>query len=48
MRLSSTLVVWVDGLVGVCVCIKSSLHFRFAQLLRCAHKRIVNIINAYI
>ena len=33
---------WVCGWVGV-VCIRSSLHsVRFGQLLRCAHKRIVN------
>ena len=37
--------------LSVCmhVCIKSSLHsVRFGQLLRCAHKRIVNIIKVYI
>ena len=29
--------------------IRSSLHsVRFGQLLRCAHKRIVNIMNVYI
>ena len=32
----------------VFVCIRSSLHsVRFGQLLRCAHKRIVNIIKEY-
>ena len=31
------------------VCIRSSLHsVRFGQLLRCAHKRIVNIMKVYI
>ena len=35
--------------VCVCVCIRSSLHsVRFGQLLRCAHKRIVNIMKVYI
>ena len=33
----------------VFVCIRSSLHsVRFGQLLRCAHKRIVNIMKVYI
>ncbi len=33
----------------VCVCIRSSLHsVRFGQLLRCARKRIVNIMKVYI
>ena len=33
----------------MCVCIRSSLHsVRFGQLLRCAHKRIVNIMKVYI
>ena len=33
----------------VFVCIRSSLHsVRFGRLLRCAHKRIVNIMKAYI
>ena len=31
------------------VCLLPSLHsFRFGQLLRCAHKRIVNIMKVYI
>ena len=31
------------------MCIRSSLHsLRFGQLLRCAHKRIVNIMKVYI
>ena len=34
--------------VGMCVCIRSSLHsVRFGQLLRCAQKRIVNIMKVY-
>ena len=34
---------------GVFVCIRSSLHsVRFGQLLRCAHKRNVNIMKVYI
>ena len=33
----------------MCVYIRSSLHaIRFGQLLRCAHKRIVNIMKVYI
>ena len=33
----------------VFVCIRSSLHsVRFGQLLRCAHKRIFNIMKEYI
>ena len=33
----------------VFVCIRSSLHsVRFGKLLRCAHKRIVNIMKVYI
>ena len=33
----------------VFVCIRSSLHsVRFGQLLRCVHKRIVNILKVYI
>ena len=33
----------------MCVCIRSSLHsVRIGQLLCCAHKRIVNIMNVYI
>ena len=33
----------------MCVGIRSSLHsVRFGQLLRCAHKRIVNIMKVYI
>ena len=44
-RDGSRLVVWVGGM---CVCIISLLHsVRFGQLLRCAHKRIVNIIKVY-
>ena len=45
----------VRGCSGGCsygesfVCIRSSLHsVRFGQLLRCAHKRIVNIMKVYI
>ena len=35
--------------VWVFVCIRSSLHsVRFGQLLRCAHKHIVNIMKVYI
>ena len=35
--------------VCMCVCIRSSLHsVRFGQLLRCAHKHIVNIMKVYI
>ena len=38
---------WVGG--WVFVCIRSSLHsVRFGQLLRCVHKRIVNIMKVYI
>ena len=38
---------WMGG--SVCVGIRSSLHsVRFWQLLRCAHKRIVNIMKVYI
>ena len=41
--------VWVCACVCVYVCIRSSLHsVRFGQLLRCAHKPIVNIMKAYI
>ena len=33
----------------MCVCIRSSLYsVRFGQLLRCAHKRIVDIMKVYI
>ena len=41
----------VRGCSAVCVfvCNRSSLHsVRFGQLLRCAHKRIVNILKLYI
>ena len=39
----------VLGCSGVLVIIRSSLHsVRFGQLLRCAHKRIVNIMKVYI
>ena len=35
--------------VCVCVSVRSSLHLvRFGQLLRCADKRIVNIMKVYI
>ena len=38
---------WVE--VCTCMFTRSSLHsVRFGQLLRCAHKRIVNIIKVYI
>ena len=38
---------WVGG--WVFVCIRSSIHsVRFGRLLRCAHKRIVNIMKVYI
>ena len=38
----------VGALVEVCVADPCLLSFRFGQLLRCAHKRIVNIIKVYI
>ena len=35
--------------LAVYLCVSSSLHLvRFVPLLRCAHKRIVNIIKVYI
>ena len=35
--------------VCACVCVRLSLHsVRFGQLLRCAHKRIVNSMKVYI
>ena len=38
----------VRACVRVCVCVLPSLHsVRFGQLLRCAHKRIVNIMKVY-
>ena len=41
--------VYVCVCVCVCVYVSSSLHLvRFGQLLRCAHKRIVNIMKVYI
>ena len=44
---SSCLNVRVGG--SECMCIISSLlSVRFGQLIRCAHKRIVNIIKVYI
>ena len=41
----------VRVVVGGCSCVslRSSLHsVRFGQLLRCAHKHIVNIMKVYI
>ena len=32
----------------VCVCVSDPRFIRFGQLLRCAHKRIINRIKAYI
>ena len=47
--------VWLFGwkcvcvCMRACVCIRSLLHsVRFGQLLRCAHKRYVNIMKVYI
>ena len=40
---------WKHVCVGMLVCIIFLLHeVRFGQLLRCAHKRIVNIMKVYI